>query len=358
MPDVLPPKPASPSPAPAAQPKVNRLGLTTDAYKGAESTLCSGCGHDSITAQIIKACYDLGIEPYNVAKMSGIGCSSKTPAYFLSKSHGFNSVHGRMPAVAAGTNLANRKLTVLGVSGDGDTASIGMGQFVHMMRRNVNMVYIIENNGVYGLTKGQFSATADVGSGSKKGDINEMLPIDCCGLAIELGCTFVARSFSADMKQLTALIKAAFHHNGCAVIDVVSPCVTFNNHESSTKSYKYAKDHELALHEIDFIESVAPQAPVDIKPGETRDIELNDGSHVRLKKLAEDYNPMDRAQAIGTIDKAKREQLFLTGLLYVDKSRRPFVDQQNVVEEPLATLPADKVRPPKAALDEILASLT
>src|SRR4051812_18026828 len=254
MPDVMTAPPVV-TPTPRAE-KVNRINLTADAYKGAESTLCSGCGHDSITSQIIKAYYEMGVPPHMVAKLSGIGCSSKTPAYFLSKAHGFNAVHGRMPSVATGAKLANRKLNLIGVSGDGDTASIGMGQFVHMVRRNTGIVYIIENNGVYGLTKGQFSATADMGSAQKKGDVNEMIPIDCCGLAIELGGTFVARSFSADFKQLCALLKAALHHNGTALLDVVSPCVTFNNHESSTKSYKYAKDHELALHEIDFIEHV------------------------------------------------------------------------------------------------------
>jgi 2-oxoglutarate/2-oxoacid ferredoxin oxidoreductase subunit beta len=355
MPDVInaPTTPQAPRPE-----KMNKLGLTQDAYKGAESTLCSGCGHDSITSQIIKACYECGVSPYTVAKLSGIGCSSKTPAYFLNKSHGFNAVHGRMPAVATGANLANKKLMMIGVSGDGDTASIGMGQFVHLVRRNVNMIYIIENNGVYGLTKGQFSATADMGSGSKKGDINEMIPIDCCGLAIELGCTFVARSFSADMKQLCALLKAAIHHNGCCVLDVVSPCVTFNNHESSTKSYKYAKDHELALHDIDFIEHVEPQAPVDIPAGEMRDIELYDGSHIRLKKLGEDYDPTNRMSAVTTIEKSRSEQLFLTGLLYLDKTRRPFDQQLNTVDQPLHSLTPEQVRPPKKVLEEIMASLT
>ncbi len=353
------PEASSPVLAPSPRPeKVNRIGLPVDAYKGGESTLCSGCGHDSITSQIIKAYYELGIPPHKVAKLSGIGCSSKTPAYFLNRAHGFNAVHGRMPAIATGAKLANRTLNVIGVSGDGDTASIGMGQFVHMVRRNTGCVYIIENNGVYGLTKGQFSATADMGSAQKKGDINEMIPIDCCGLAIELGCTFVARSFSADMKQLLALLKVAIHHKGTALLDVVSPCVTFNNHEGSTKSYKYAKDHEMALHEIDFIENYEPQAPVEIPAGELREIEMYDGSKIRLKKLAEDYDPTDRTNAVMTIERARREQLFLTGLLYMDKTRRPFVEQCNVVDEPLATLPADRTRPPKPVLDEIMNSLT
>ncbi|HLX62925.1 MAG TPA: 2-oxoacid:ferredoxin oxidoreductase subunit beta [Planctomycetota bacterium] len=352
MPEVL----TAPPPV-AASPKTNRIGLTLDPYKGAESTLCSGCGHDSITAQIIKAYYELGVPPHMVAKLSGIGCSSKTPAYFLSKAHGINAVHGRMPAIATGAKLANHHLHVIGVSGDGDTASIGMGQYVHLVRRNLGMVYIIENNGVYGLTKGQFSATADTGSGSKKGDVNEMIPIDCCGLAIELGCTFVARSFSADLKQLLALLKIAIHHKGTAVLDVVSPCVTFNNHEGSTKSYKYAKDHEMALHDIDFIEHVEPQPPVDVAPGETRAIELYDGSFIRLKKLAEDYDPTDRAHAIATIERGRAEHLFLTGLLYLDKTRRPYAETCNLVDEPLNTLPAEQTRPGKAALDEIMNSL-
>ena len=350
--------PTKPAPVPAPAPKTNRIGLTVDAYKGAESTLCSGCGHDSITSQIIKSLYETGVSPYKVAKLSGIGCSSKTPAYFLSLAHGFNAVHGRMPSVATGAKLANRELHVVGVSGDGDTASIGMGQFVHLVRRNTDCVYIIENNGVYGLTKGQFSATADMGSAQKKGDINEMIPIDCCGLAIELGCTFVARSFSADMKQLNALLKIALHHKGTAVLDVVSPCVTFNNHEGSTKSYKYAKDHELALHDIDFIEQYEPQAPVDIPAGEAREITMYDGSKVRLKKLGDDYDPTDRRNAIETLEKSRRESLFLTGLLYLDKTRRPFVEQCNLIDEPLATLSSDRVRPPKKVLDEIMASLT
>jgi 2-oxoglutarate ferredoxin oxidoreductase subunit beta len=345
------------TPGTAALPKTNRIGLTLDPYKGAESTLCSGCGHDSITAQIVKAYYELGVPPHMVAKLSGIGCSSKTPAYFLSKAHGFNAVHGRMPAVATGAKLANHTMNMIGISGDGDTASIGMGQYVHLCRRNLGIVYIIENNGVYGLTKGQFSATADMGSGSKKGDVNEMIPIDCCGLAIELGCTFVARSFSADLKQLLALLKIAVHHKGTAVLDVVSPCVTFNNHEGSTKSYKYAKDHEMALHDIDFIEHVEPQPPVDVAPGETRAIELYDGSVIRLKKLAEDYDPTDRAHAVATIERSHREQLFLTGLLYLDKSRREYTETCNLTEEPLATLPSERVRPGKAALDEMMNSL-
>ena len=255
------------TPTPSKEPVKNRAGLTLADYKGAPSTLCDGCGHDAITAQIIKSFYELGIEPHKVAKMSGIGCSSKTPAYFMSRSHGFNSVHGRMPSVATGVNVANKQLHIIGVSGDGDTASIGLGQFCHMIRRNVPMIYVVENNGVYGLTKGQFSATADIGSKLKSGAVNDLRPIDLCSLAIELGCSFVARSFAGDPKQLVALLKAAGSHKGTAILDVISPCVTFNNHEGSTKSYKYAKEMETPIHELGFIpfyeqiKSITNQAP-------------------------------------------------------------------------------------------------
>src|SRR6201990_2343274 len=257
---------------PPAAPKTNRLGFTVSEYKGSDSTLCAGCGHDAITAQIIKAFYEYGIDPYTVAKMSGIGCSSKTPAYFLGKSHGFNGVHGRMPAIATGAMLANRDLLTIGVSGDGDTASIGMGQFVHLLRRNIPMIYIIENNGVYGLTKGQFSATADLGSKAKSGVVNDLPAIDVCAMAIELGCNFVCRSFAGDPKQMVALLKAALGHRGTAMFDVISPCVTFNNHEGSTKSYKYAKDHEELLHEISYV-PFFEQINVEYAEGEAKDVE-------------------------------------------------------------------------------------
>src|SRR5881394_1848286 len=256
---------------PPAPPKnVNRFGLSIADYKGADSTLCAGCGHDAITAQIIKAFYEYGVEPHRVAKMSGIGCSSKTPAYFLSQSHGFNGVHGRMPALATGVMLANQTLISIGVSGDGDTASIGMGQFVHLLRRNVPMIYIVENNGVYGLTKGQFSATADMGSKLKTGVVNDLPAIDLCAMAIELGCAYVARSFSGDMKQLLALLKGAVAHRGTALLDVISPCITFNNHEDSTKSYKWAKDHEIPIQEIGFV-PYFDEITVDYDPGTTQD---------------------------------------------------------------------------------------
>jgi 2-oxoglutarate ferredoxin oxidoreductase subunit beta len=261
-----------------------------------------------------------------------------------------------MPSVATGAALANRTLLPIGVSGDGDTASIGMGQFVHLVRRNTRLVYVIENNGVYGLTKGQFSATADVGSAQKKGEVNELLPIDCCGLAIQLHCSFVARSFSADMKQLRSILQAAAHHNGTAVIDVVSPCVTFNNHEGSTKSYRYAKDHEMGLHEIDFIPYFEPQPPVEIRDGTVVEIALPDGSEIRIKKVDKSYDPTDRRIAMETIERARADHLFLTGLLYIDTSRRSFIEQCNLVEEPLALLPVERVRPPKSALVEIMSS--
>jgi 2-oxoglutarate ferredoxin oxidoreductase subunit beta len=337
-------------------PPTNRIGLTLSDYKGAPSTLCDGCGHDAITAQIIKAFYELGLQPHQVAKLSGIGCSSKTPAYFLSRSHGFNSVHGRMPSVATGANMANKDLLLIGISGDGDTASIGLGQFGHLVRRNLPIVYIIENNGVYGLTKGQFSATADVGSKQKTGALNEFTPIDLCGLAIELGCGFVARSFAGDPKQLVSLLKAAVSHKGTAVLDVISPCVTFNNHEGSTKSYKYAKEMETPLHELGFI-PFYEQITVDYDPGSEQDVELHDGSHLRLKKLGHDYNPRSREEAITTILHASEDKKFLTGLLFIDEAKPDFVSMSHLVDEPLASLPENRTRPSKEALDKIMAEL-
>jgi 2-oxoglutarate ferredoxin oxidoreductase subunit beta len=337
--------------------KTNRLGLTLNDYKGAPSTLCDGCGHDAITAQIIKAAFELGIEPHKVAKLSGIGCSSKTPAYFLNRSHGFNAVHGRMPSIATGVNAANKDLTLLAVSGDGDTASIGMGQFCHIIRRNVPMLYIIENNGVYGLTKGQFSATADLGSKLKTGVLNELPPIDLCGLAIELGCSFVARSFAGDPKQLVALIKAGLSHNGTAILDVISPCVTFNNHEGSTKSYKYAKEAETPLHELGFV-PFFEQIAVEIEPGTVKEVEFHDGSRIMLKKLGRDYDPSNREVAVATINKANVDKQFLTGLLYIDESKESFTQIMDIGETTsLAMLPESKLRPGKEALDEIMASL-
>ncbi|CAN5588062.1 2-oxoacid:ferredoxin oxidoreductase subunit beta [soil metagenome] len=334
----------------------NRIGLTLADYKGAPSTLCDGCGHDAITAQIVKAFYELGIAPHQVAKLSGIGCSSKTPAYFLNRAHGFNSGHGRMPAVATGANMANKDLLLIGVSGDGDTASIGLGQFCHLIRRNLPIIYIVENNGVYGLTKGQFSATADLGSKAKGGKSNEYTPIDLCGLAIELGCGFVGRSFAGDPKQLMALLKAAASHKGTAVLDVISPCVTFNNHEGSTKSYKYAKEMETPLHELGFI-PFYEQITVDYDPGSVQDVELHDGSHLRLKKLDKGYDPQNRELAITTMLRATEEKQFLTGLLFIDEKKPDFVSMQTLVDQPLANLPEERTRPSKEALGKIMAEL-
>jgi 2-oxoglutarate ferredoxin oxidoreductase subunit beta len=342
---------------PPAPPKnVNRIGLTIAEYKGGDSTLCAGCGHDAITAQIIKAFYEYGVEPHRVAKLSGIGCSSKTPAYFLSQAHGFNGVHGRMPALATGVMLGNRDLVSIGVSGDGDTASIGMGQFVHLLRRNIPMIYIIENNGVYGLTKGQFSATADYGSKAKGGQMNDLPAIDICTMAIELGCSFVCRSFAGDPKQMVPLLKAALAHKGTALFDVISPCVTFNNHDGSTKSYKYAKDHEELLHEISFV-PFFEQITVDYKEGEVKDVEMHDGSHIRLRKADHDYDPTNKTQALNMLRHCYESGEFLTGLIYVNEEKADFLTQLNMVDGPLATLPQERVQPSPEDLQEIMSEL-
>ena len=335
---------------------VNRLGLLMHEYKGKESTLCAGCGHDAITSQIIRSFFEYGVEPHRVIKLSGIGCSSKTPAYFLNRSHGFNAVHGRMPAVGTGAMLANSSLISIGISGDGDTASIGMGQFVHLLRRNLPMIYIMENNGVYGLTKGQFSATADEGSRLKSGVVNELPPIDCCLLALELGCAYVARSFAGDPKQLIALLKGALAHRGTAFLDVISPCVTFNNHEGSTKSYKYAKESEELLHEINFV-PFYEQITVEYEPGVTKVVELHDGSHITLKKLDRDYNPMNKSEALRQIRESNDRGEFLTGLIFIDPDKPDFTRVLNMHDEPLATLPAERIRPSREVLSEIMDSL-
>jgi 2-oxoglutarate ferredoxin oxidoreductase subunit beta len=295
----------------------------------------------------------MGIEPEHVAKLSGIGCSSKTPAYFLSRAHSFNSVHGRMPAIATGAAVANHKMHHIGVSGDGDTASIGMGQFAHLMRRNLPMIYIIEDNGVYGLTKGQFSATADLGSKLKTGTIAELPAIDTCALAIELGATFVARSFSGDKKQLQALLKAAIAHNGTVLLDVISPCVTFNDHEGSTKSYKFMKDHEEPLHDINFVPAFE-EIDVEYEPGSGVDITMHDGSKMHLTKLEEDYNPTDRIQALTRLAEARENNEVLTGLFYLNAGQPSFTDLLNLVDRPIGTLPQDVVRPAKEVLDGIM----
>lgn len=340
------------TPAAAAE-ATNRAGLAKNAYEGLPSTLCAGCGHDSITRHIITAFWDMGINPRFVAKLSGIGCSSKTPAYFLREAHGFNSVHGRMPSVATGAKLANRKLHIIGVSGDGDTASIGMGQFVHTLRRNLEAVYIIENNGVYGLTKGQFSATADVGSVLKKGEVNELADIDCCVTAIQLGCNYVGRSFSGDAKQMVPLLKGALAHQGTALLDVISPCVTFNNHEGSTKSFTSAKAHDIPLHEIGFHPYFeTPQ--VELKPGEVREVELPDGSVLTLKKLHEDYDPTDRLRAIEAIYEAKAKKQLLTGLIYANpKDNVGQTVHHKLVDKPLWSLGEKETRLPKEIFEKI-----
>lgn len=334
----------------------NRIGLTLADYKGSPSTLCDGCGHDAITSQIIKAFYELGVEPHTVAKLSGIGCSSKTPAYFLNRSHGINAVHGRMPSVATGAGMANTSLRLIGVSGDGDTASIGLGQFCHLIRRNLAMIYIVENNGVYGLTKGQFSATADYGSKLKTGVVNELPAIDLCALAVGMGCGFVARTFAGDPKQLITLLKASASYKGTALLDIISPCVTFNNHEGSTKSYKYAKEMDTPLHELGYI-PFYEQITVDYEPGTVHDVELHDGSHLRLKKLHQDYDPTDRLAAINTMEKANADKQFLTGLIYIEEKKKDFRDLMQLVDQPLAQLGQDKLRPPREALDKIMAAL-
>jgi 2-oxoglutarate ferredoxin oxidoreductase subunit beta len=337
-------------------PKINRLGLSVLDYRGGKTTLCAGCGHNAISERIIDALYEMGVQPERVAKLSGIGCSSKTPAYFLSRAHSFNSVHGRMPSVATGAILANRGMMALGVSGDGDTASIGIGQFVHLMRRNLPLIYIIEDNGVYGLTKGQFSATADLGSKLKTGVVNELPPIDTCELAISLGATFVGRSFSGDKRQLHAMLKAAIAHSGTVLLDVISPCVTFNDHEGSTKSYKYMLDHEEPLQEINFIPAFE-NISVDYDPGTTLEVEMHDGSKLRLRKLEEDYDPTNKIHAITRLNEAKEKGEMLTGVLYVNTKVPTFLDLLNITDQPLATLPASAVRPGPQVLEQVMEEL-
>ncbi len=335
---------------------MNRLGLEVAAYKGNKTTLCAGCGHNAITERIIEALYEMGVEPYRVAKLSGIGCSSKSPAYFLHSAHGFNGVHGRMPSLATGAMLGNHHLIPVGVSGDGDTASIGIGQFVHLMRRNLPIIYIIEDNGCYGLTKGQFSATADIGSKLKTGVINDLPPIDTCALAIELGATYVARSFSGDKRQLSALLKGAIAHKGTAMLDVISPCVTFNDHEGSTKSYSYVKDHEEPLGDISFV-PYFEDITVDYEAGAQTEIELHDGSRLLLKKLDRDYDPTRKTDALRVLTESHEKGEVVTGLFYVNTDKPDFIEMLNLVDEPLATLPEERVRPPKSALDEVMAEL-
>src|SRR5580700_1922538 len=350
--------PASSAPVEVPKPavKTNRIGLQVLDYRGGKTTLCAGCGHNAISERIVDAFYEMGVQPERVMKLSGIGCSSKTPAYFMSRSHSFNSVHGRMPSVATGALMANHTMLGLGVSGDGDTASIGFGQFAHVMRRNLPLIYIVEDNGVYGLTKGQFSATADIGSTLKTGVINDLPPIDTCALAIQLGATFVGRSFSGDKKQLLAMLKAAIAHNGTVVLDVISPCVTFNDHEGSTRSYKYMQEHEEAISEVGFVPHFQ-EIDVEYDPGTTINVEMHDGSHLRLRKLHENYDPTDRISAITELMSAHARQEVLTGIFYIDTQKPSFTEMLNLVDEPLGTLPEDRVRPSRAVLDDVMQRL-
>ena len=335
---------------------VNELGLNRRDYEGSVSTLCAGCGHDSVSAAIVQACAELSLPPHRFAKVSGIGCSSKTPSYFLGNSHGFNSVHGRMPSVATGANLANRQLYCIGVSGDGDSASIGIGQFAHIVRRRINMLYLVDNNGTYGLTKGQFSATNDLGSTSKKGVPNLYEPIDLVSMALQIGASFVARSFSGDKRQLIPLIQAGLVHKGFAFIDVISPCVAFNNHNGSTKSYDYVRGHSGALVDADYI-APGEETLVDYEPGTAEDVAMPDGSVLRLRKLDEDYDPHDRVQALTHVQRATENREVVTGLLYVDPDASDCHDVLGTPPVPLNALDESILCPGAEALERVNASL-
>ena len=335
---------------------VNLIGLTKNDYKGRPSTLCKGCGHDSISQRIISVAYDLSIRPTQLIKMSGIGCSSKTPAYFLNQSHGFNGLHGRMPSATTGALLANHTLAAIGVSGDGDTGSIGLGQFKHMVRRNLPMVYIIENNGVYGLTKGQFSATADEGQKLKYAGVNELPAIDVCLEAVVADCGFVARSFAGDPRQVEALLKAAFAHNGTAVLDIISPCVSFNDHEDSTKSYAWGKAHEEIINEFSYI-APRQEITVDYAEGESVDVKMHDGSIVRLRKLDGMHDPTDRYAAMRLLEDAHRSQELITGLIYLDESRPSLTELEHLPATPLARLTEEELRPSQQTLGKLMAEL-
>ena len=337
--------------------KLNMLDEPKDSYTGGKSSLCPGCGHDQISNVIITAAWENGIEPHRVAKMSGIGCSSKTPAYYLGQSHGFNTVHGRMPSVTTGAYAINKDLLYIGVSGDGDSASIGIGQLIHAIRRNMDMVYIVENNGVYGLTKGQYSATADIGSKKKKGAPNETQPIDLCALAINLGCSFVARSFSGSKKQLTALLKAAMSHKGFAFIDVISPCVTFNNNDESMRSYGYVKENEITLHMTDYIPHFNPVEEVEVPEGHYTDITLHDGSTIRLETISSEHDPGNAVAALTALHQAEADKKHVTGLLYFDSSKPSLAEDMELVDTPLVDVPDAVLRPSKDTLDKINAVL-
>jgi 2-oxoglutarate ferredoxin oxidoreductase subunit beta len=338
--------------------RTNLIGLTRNDYKGGVSTLCQGCGHNSIANQIIAVCYEMSINPHQMVKLSGIGCSSKSPAYFLNRSHGFNGLHGRMPALATGATTVNRSLIAVGVSGDGDTGSIGLGQFKHMVRRNVPVVYIVENNGVYGLTKGQFSATADYGQELKYAGVNELPPIDICLEALAADASFVARTFAGDSKQVRELLKAALSHKGTAVLDIISPCVTFNNHESSTKSYPYGKMHEEPLQDITYIPEFDPIV-IDVhEPGQVQAVEMHDGSHLMLRKLdPAKHDPTDMMAAIRLLEEARHARQFITGLIYVDENRQSLAETSHLVDTPLVHLPEEKLRPPREALEKVMEQL-
>jgi 2-oxoglutarate ferredoxin oxidoreductase subunit beta len=330
----------------------NDLGLTERDYEGGMSTLCAGCGHDSVTSAIVQAAFELSIPPHRFVKMSGIGCSSKTPAYFMSQSHGFNSVHGRMPSVATGANAANSDLTFIGVSGDGDTLSIGLGQFCHAIRRNLNMLYLIENNGVYGLTKGQFSASADIGSKAKKGEANQQTPIDPCRTAISMGAAFVARSFSGDKDQLVPLLKAGMAHNGFSVIDVISPCVTFNDHEGSTKSYEFTREHYHPVLMADYVPP-AKEIKAQYDEGAAMPITLHDGSQIVLRKIDSGYDPADRAKVYSYLEQRQVAGEIVTGLLYIDESRQEMHELSNVSETPLTAIEFDELCPGQSTLQKL-----
>jgi 2-oxoglutarate/2-oxoacid ferredoxin oxidoreductase subunit beta len=332
----------------------NALGFNRRQYEGGMSTLCAGCGHDSITAAIIQACFELGLPPQSVVKLSGIGCSSKTTAYFVAGGHGFNSVHGRMPSIATGANAANRTLKYIGVSGDGDSLSIGFGQLGHVIRRNVDMLYMLENNGVYGLTKGQFSASADVGSKSKKGEANQATPIDAVQVALALGATFVARSFAGDKAQLVPLLKAGFAHKGFALLDVISPCVTFNDHEGSTKSYAYTREHDVPVNEPDFVAS-KQEIAVDYAPGTAITVPMHDGSQVVLHKLKADYDPRDRAAAMAYVQQHAKRNEYVTGLIHLDENGSDMHAQGATSDTALNAIPYEKLHPGSAGLAKLMA---
>jgi 2-oxoglutarate ferredoxin oxidoreductase subunit beta len=335
-----------------ARVQVNLLGLSKSDYRGNPTTLCQGCGHNSIASQIISACYELDIIPEDIVKFSGIGCSSKSPTYFLNRSFGFNSLHGRMPSLATGALFADKSLRGIGISGDGDSASIGMGQFKHILRRNVHMVYIIENNGVYGLTKGQFSATAEIGLSLKSQGTNPYMPVDIAWEALVGNATFVARSFAGDPKQVKELIKAAIHHEGIAVLDIISPCVTFNNKDDAVHSYAWGKEHEVALHELSYVPP-AEEITVEYQEGETKEVTMHDGSVIVLKKLDRDYDPTDRMEALRVLEEANQCNCLITGLIYINPDQPSLVDLYDLTDTPLNRLPESRIRPAPETIDKV-----